>query len=60
MAHTCPECGMVCHCGGDIDDICFGEADEFCSHCAHDEDNDWEDDFDWQEETKNPNDSRNL
>lgn len=26
MAHTCPECGFNCHCGGDIDDINFGEG----------------------------------
>lgn len=25
MAHECPECGMSCHCNGDIDDISFGE-----------------------------------
>lgn len=25
MAHTCPECGQLCHCKGDIDDIDFGE-----------------------------------
>ena len=25
MAHTCPECGMLCYCQGDIDDIDFGE-----------------------------------
>jgi len=23
MAHTCPVCGMTCHCNGDIDDICI-------------------------------------
>lgn len=23
MAHECPDCYMVCHCGGDIDDIEF-------------------------------------
>lgn len=46
MAHTCPRCGQVCHCCGDIDDIEFGEAD-FCkrdhSGCT-DEDEDWDDD----------------
>lgn len=31
MAHTCPDCGLVCYCGGDIDDICFGE-DLGCTH----------------------------
>ena len=31
MAHTCPECGQLCHCGGDIDDIDFGES----ASCIH-------------------------
>ncbi|HKB54224.1 MAG TPA: hypothetical protein VKD22_09500 [Ramlibacter sp.] len=31
MAHDCPDCGMQCHCGGDIDDINFGESDA-CTH----------------------------
>ena len=39
MAHSCPDCGCLCHCGGDIDDIDFGddtpEADE-CTHCQCD------------------------
>jgi len=26
MAHECEECGMTCHCGGDIDDIHWGTA----------------------------------
>jgi len=25
MAHECPDCGMRCHCGGDIDDIVFDD-----------------------------------
>lgn len=44
MAHSCPECGMTCHCGGDIDDINFGESDQYCSCCDRDddgEDSDW-------------------
>lgn len=32
MAHTCPKCGLQCHCGGDIDDLVMGE-DPFCEHC---------------------------
>lgn len=44
MAHTCPTCGMLCHCNGDIDDICFGEADEFCE-CCSEEDDPEEDEF---------------
>lgn len=41
MAHTCPECGMLCHCGGDIDDMEMDGTPEQdrCSHCP-DEDND--------------------
>jgi len=31
MAHDCPECWSQCHCGGDIDDINFGEGE----HCRH-------------------------
>ncbi len=27
MSHTCPECGHTCHCGGDIDDVNWGELD---------------------------------
>ncbi len=35
MAHSCPECWLVCHCGGDIDDLCFDDTDEAmrCTHC---------------------------
>lgn len=35
MAHECPECGMVCYCGGDIDDCEFngpGSGQERCTH----------------------------
>ena len=32
MAHECPECGLLCHCHGDIDDVCYGEAIN-CNHC---------------------------
>lgn len=31
MAHECPECYCLCHCGGDIDDCDFGESEE-CTH----------------------------
>ena len=31
MAHDCPECYAQCYCGGDIDDINFGEALD-CTH----------------------------
>lgn len=38
MAHTCPECGQACHCGGDIDDIDIGEhaAEDACTCCPPD------------------------
>lgn len=43
MAHECPECGLLCHCNGDIDDICFGESDE-CKCCIDKlDDDDYED-----------------
>lgn len=50
MAHDCPECGMQCHCNGDIDDINFGESDE-CKCCidklyGDNDEEDYEDDFD--------------
>ena len=53
MAHECPECGYLCHCGGDIDDISFGESDE-CTCCINkvDDDNEYEDDEDWYEDIR--------
>lgn len=48
MAHTCPNCGMPCHCNGDIDDICFGERLDCrceCEEWHHCDDDDWEDDL---------------
>jgi hypothetical protein len=38
MAHECPECGMWCHCGGDIDDCGhnFEEYQNACTHCPVD------------------------
>lgn len=62
MAHLCPECGMKCHCGGDVDDLCFDIASRYCCHCDDDEyDPDFpngclDEDFD----DLDPNDSRNL
>ena len=36
MAHSCPECGETCYCGGDIDDICMDWEDDVpCSHCTN-------------------------
>lgn len=45
MAHSCPDCGMLCYCGGDIDDCEFDDTPEQmrCGHCAdRDNDNDEE------------------
>jgi hypothetical protein len=52
MAHECPECGMLCHCHGDIDDIML-DTEESYLNCDHylecqDED-DWDDEDDvWE------------
>lgn len=35
MAHTCPDCGALCHCGGDIDDIQWGEDSPESDACSH-------------------------
>ena len=50
MAHSCPECGQVCYCNGDIDD-CLNDFDEDVEKCTHwrqcereDYDDDYEDD----------------
>ena len=55
MAHECPECGSICHCCGDIDDIGF-EDNSFCTHferneCSFNEADDCDDydDFDESE-----------
>ncbi len=34
MAHTCPECGQMCHCGSDIDD-CLFDFEEDVVNCTH-------------------------
>ena len=36
MAHECPECGLTCHCGGDIDDLRLPDkaAETACTHCV--------------------------
>lgn len=45
MSHECPHCGLTCRCNFDIDDICFGEPDHFCTHCDED-DEDFDDTYD--------------
>lgn len=42
MAHECPECGLNCHCGGDIDDLRLN-SDKYVNQCTHcDHNYDWE------------------
>ena len=49
MAHSCPECGEVCYCGGDFDDLLLDDTEyqEECIHCLGvfdpDEPEDWDD-----------------
>lgn len=35
MAHTCPVCGAICYCNGDIDDVCLDLEEDIlnCTHC---------------------------
>jgi hypothetical protein len=50
--HSCPECGYACFCGGDIDDIDWGEDSEeamACTHCqadGGDSGDDWDEIYD--------------
>lgn len=54
MSHSCPDCGATCHCGGDIDDICFDHPPkgQYCDHCPDllDDDDDDDDYSDWRGE----------
>ena len=34
MAHECPDCGMQCYCGSDIDDCLMNNEDDVI-HCIH-------------------------
>lgn len=50
MAHSCPDCGSACYCGGDIDDCIFDDTPEqnSCTCCF---DRDESDDYDdWYED----------
>ena len=55
MAHECPTCYMNCHCGGDIDDICFSGTKEemMCTHCDEDDEDPDYDEIDEMNE-RNP------
>lgn len=37
MAHSCPDCGLNCHCNGDIDDCELdGTLEQMrCKHCEN-------------------------
>ena len=39
MAHECPECGIACHCNGDIDDLLLPNEhhEAACEHCPDDD-----------------------
>lgn len=45
--HTCPDCAEACTCGGDIEDMEWGE-DLGCVHCSA-LDDDFEEDDDWED-----------
>lgn len=49
--HSCPECGLDCYCGGDIDDLQFDDSQQalICTCCVSRDDEDdfnQEDDYD--------------
>lgn len=48
MAHTCPECGHVCRCSGDTDNVHVDGETSYdwsgCTHCPPDGESDEEDD----------------
>ena len=54
MAHTCPDCGLTCYCGGDIDDICFGDDCEEADRCTHYEQCQDRGDFDYEDDEVEP------
>lgn len=52
MAHTCPECALTCHCGGDIGDMILNlpRYENHCTHCPGPDDDEPDyDDFDDEE-----------
>lgn len=52
MAHECPDCYMMCYCGGDIDDLLLNYEDDVvgCTHCLGKVDEDDYEEFDSVEE----------
>lgn len=51
MAHECPTCSQVCHCNGDVDDLCLNNERDLaiCTCCDEDDPDEWEDDDEWNE-----------
>src|SRR5688572_5387398 len=49
MAHECPDCGMQCHCGGDIDDLLLN-VERYVNRCTHCEDDRFDDYDDFDED----------
>ncbi len=50
MAHSCPVCSCLCHCGGDIDDIEFDDTPEaMACTCCDDRDEGYPDDFEYED-----------
>lgn len=52
MAHSCPDCSQTCHCGGDIDDIDFGDDTPEAMRCTHCRDRDDEPDDELEDENE--------
>ncbi len=51
MSHTCPVCGQLCFCCGDIDDACnnFSEDALNCEHCCDEVDSNSDCDYENEE-----------
>ena len=60
MAHSCPECGMQCYCGSDIDDCLFDfwEDVEACTHCDGADYDERQDEFDFDHESDEESEAR--
>jgi hypothetical protein len=49
MAHSCPDCGSVCYCSGDIDDCLIDDTEDqnACLHCFDEDSREDDCDEDW-------------
>jgi hypothetical protein len=58
MAHSCPDCGLLCYCGGDIDDCEFDGTPEQakCKHCDGRRDGEADSEATSDQEAETPND----